>query len=464
MEEEGRAGGAVDSPSDDAWLSSNLQCKRPWQELSGSLGDLGTFIPIVIALALVNGVDLGTSLIATGIYNILTGVLFGVPMPVQPMKSIAAVAITESKHLTVDQIMAAGITVSAIVFALGITGLIRVVAWIVPLPVVRGIQLAQGLSFAVKAVKYVMKDQNLSSDKAKGDRPWLGLDGILLAVICFAFIVLVNGSGEGYEYLVTNSDGGGRHHDDREEHREEHQEGSSKLVRFFRRIPTALAVFVLGIILAFVRRPHILKELHFGPATPRIARISSHDWKTGFVRAAIPQLPLTILNSVVAVCKLSSDLFPAKKDGVSPTKVSVSVGLMNLVGCWFGALPVCHGAGGLAGQYRFGATSGVAVAMLGVAKLVLGLLLGSSLVRILQAFPVGLLGILLLFSGVELAMACRDQTSRKDSFVMLSCVAISQGSNLAVGCVCAILLYALLQAREMDCWAIANSWPRGSSK
>ncbi len=68
----------------------------------------------------------------------------------------------------------------------------------------------------------------------------------------------------------------------------------------------------------------------------------------GIVSTGVPQLPLTTLNSVVAVCQLSADLFPAKP--VRPVLVSVSVGLMNMVGAWFGAMPCCHGAGGLAAQ------------------------------------------------------------------------------------------------------------------
>ena len=62
----------------------------------------------------------------------------------------------------------------------------------------------------------------------------------------------------------------------------------------------------------------------------------------------MPQLPLTLLNSVFAVCQLSQELFPDQTP--SATRVSVSVGVMNLVGPWIGALPCCHGSGGLAAQ------------------------------------------------------------------------------------------------------------------
>ncbi|KAL2513299.1 Molybdate transporter 1 [Abeliophyllum distichum] len=114
-------------------------------------------------------------------------------------------------------------------------------------------------------------------------------------------------------------------------------------------------------------------------------------------------------------------------------------GIMNLIGCWFGAVSCCHDAGGLVGQYKFGGRSGGCVAFLGVAKLVLGLVLGSSLVNILDQFPVGVLGVLLLFVGIELAMCSRDMNSKEESVVMLICTAVSfVSSSAAPGFLCGI--------------------------
>src|SRR6266536_4430943 len=70
--------------------------RQPLAEISGSLGDLGTFLPIVIALTVNESISLPTTLISTGIFNILTGLFFGIPLPVQPMKAIAAVAIANN--------------------------------------------------------------------------------------------------------------------------------------------------------------------------------------------------------------------------------------------------------------------------------------------------------------------------------------------------------------------------------
>ncbi|KAG0626600.1 hypothetical protein M758_2G136900 [Ceratodon purpureus] len=433
-------------------LKDNVRYRSLWEEISGSLGDLGTFVPIVIALTLVNGLDLGTTLLFTGAFNIITGAMFGVPMPVQPMKSIAAAALTPGDLMTIPQIMAAGITTGAILVGLGATGLMTLVNFLVPLPVVRGIQLSQGLAFGITAVKYMLYDQNFAKGKQGAGRAWLGLDSKLLAIVALCFIVLVSGAGEytinpfPKDSIESSNSGAIINPNDAPRKR--------TWVEKLRMIPTALSVFVLGIILAFVRDPSIAGHLRVGPATPKIPYISARDWRIGFVRGTIPQVPLSVLNSVIAVCKLSNDLFPTKLE-VTPMKVSTSVGLMNLVGCWFGAMPTCHGCGGLAGQYRFGARSGISVVFLGTFKLLLSLLLGGSLLQILAKFPVALLGVLLLFSGLELAMTCRDQNTRTEVFIMLSVTAVSIAtSNAGLGFGCGMALVVLLKARERKSYEI----------
>ncbi|KAI3718472.1 hypothetical protein L6452_19346 [Arctium lappa] len=414
-------------------LKNNLVFRSKWAELNGAMGDLGTYIPIVLALTLASDLNLGTTLIFTGVYNIVTGLLYGVPMPVQPMKSIAAVAISDP-DFGIPEAMAAGICTGVILFLLGVTGLMRIAYRLIPLPVVRGIQLAQGLSFAMTAVKYIRKVQDFSKSKSNGNRNWLGLDGLVLAIICVCFITIVSGAGD----------------EDEVEDEDENDHGDNKR-RNWRRIvaylPSAFIVFLLGVILAFIRAPKVIKGFKFGPSSIQVMSISKNAWKQGFLKGTIPQLPLSILNSVIAVCKLSTDLFPEKT--VTATSVSVTVGLMNLTGCWFGAMPCCHGAGGLAGQYKFGGRSGGCVALLGVTKLVLGLVFGSSIVKILSTFPVGVLGVLLLFAGIELAMCARDMKSKEESFVVLVCTAVSLvGSSAALGFVTGMVVHLFFRVRK----------------
>ncbi|KAK6162133.1 hypothetical protein DH2020_001974 [Rehmannia glutinosa] len=421
-------------------VKQNLVFRSKWAELNGAMGDLGTYIPIILALTLSKNLNLGTTLIFTGIYNFVTGSIYGVPMPVQPMKSIAAVAIS-NPNFNIPEVMAAGICTGAILLLLGITGLMHLVYKLIPISVVRGIQLAQGLSFAMTAVKYIRKVQNFAKSKAAGDRPWMGLDGLLLALICACFIIIVNGSGD-------ESENENREIDLEMDDLNRRASKMRKLRKIIASLPSAFLIFLLGLVLAVIRGPKAVKEFKFGPSSIEIIKISKNEWKEGFIKGTIPQLPLSILNSVIAVCKLSTDLFPNKD--VSATSVSITVGLMNVIGCWFGAMPSCHGAGGLAGQYKFGGRTGGCVAMLGLAKLVLGLVLGSSLVRILDQFPVGVLGVLLLFAGIELAICCRDMNSKEECFVMLICAAVSLvGSSAALGFLCGMVVHLLVRLRRV---------------
>ncbi|XP_062008270.1 molybdate transporter 2 [Rosa rugosa] len=407
-------------------------------ELSGAVGDLGTYIPIVLALTLVSHLDLSTTLIFTSLYNFATGLLFGIPMPVQPMKSIAAVAISESPHLTLPQIAAAGLSTAAVLLLLGATGLMSFLYRFIPLPVVRGVQLSQGLAFAFSAIKYIRFEQDLAASKSGSSRPWLGLDGLIVALSALLFLILTTGSGD---------------HADQTQHPVDllplSQSRLRRRLKILSSIPAALIVFLFGLVLCFIRDTSIFGDLKFGPSKIQVLKITWEDWKIGFLRGAIPQIPLSILNSVIAVCKLSGDLFPDRE--ASARTVSISVGIMNFVGCWFGAMPVCHGAGGLAGQYRFGGRSGASVVFLGIGKLVLALVFGNSFVIILNQFPIGILGVLLLFAGIELAMASKDMNTKEESFVMLVCAAVSlTGSSSALGFGCGIVLFLVLKLRQME--------------
>ncbi|WJX42821.1 CCR4-NOT core ubiquitin-protein ligase subunit mot2 [Trifolium repens] len=453
-------------------LPSTLKLKTSLlSELSGAVGDLGTYIPIVIALSLVNNLDLTTTLIFTSLYNILTGFFFGLPMPVQPMKSIAAVAISESPPLTIPQISAAGLSVAAVLLFLGTTGLMSVLYRYLPLPVVRGVQLSQGLQFAFSAIKYIRYQQDLASTSAKVGpvRPWFSLDGLALALVAVLFLVLTTGAGEDHNNSEQQQqlEQEGNDYDDERVVDNLRRNKVRRRLKILSMIPSALIVFLFGLILCFIRDPSIFNDLKFGPSKIKVVRITWDDFKVGFVRAAIPQIPLSILNSVIAVCKLSGDLFPDRE--ASAMRVSVSVGMMNFVGCWFGAMPCCHGAGGLAGQYRFGGRSGASVVFLGIGKLVIALVFGNSFGRILGQFPIGILGVLLLFAGIELAMASKDMNSKQESFVMFVCAAVSlTGSSAALGFFVGIVLYLLLKLRELDCGGgfgfLSNSNKAKSSK
>lgn len=389
-----RSGGSGARKPGDRGAAILLGARLDRHEIAGSLGDLGTFLPLLVGMAAQNGLDFAAALFFAGLFNIVTGLTFAIPMAVQPMKAIAAVALTEG--LTVPEILAAGATVSAVVLVLGLTGLIDWLNRMVPRSVVRGLQLALGLSLLMKGLQMIA-----------GTGVVVGPDSYVTAVIATLIVLAL---------LLS------------------------------RTVPAALVLFGAGIVLALWKEPAVAGALHLGLTLPHWSPPAWQDFVHAFPRAALPQIPLTTLNSVVAVCALSADLFPDRP--ATPRKVAISVGVMNLVAAWFGGMPMCHGAGGLAGQYRFGARTNGSILFLGAVKMALGIFFGASLMALCKAFPASVLGVMLAFSGTELALVTRDQTDRTAAFTMLLTAGVCLGlNNIALGFLIGLVLALLLQLR-----------------
>lgn len=115
----------------------------------------------------------------------------------------------------------------------------------------------------------------------------------------------------------------------------------------------------------------------------------------------IPQLPLTLGNSVAATCEVSRAYFGEGAARVDPSRVSLSIGFMNLVSAVFGGLPVCHGSGGVTAHHKFGARTAGATIIMGTIFIILSLALGSAgSTAVLGAIPAWLLAALLAYTGL----------------------------------------------------------------
>lgn len=327
--------------------------EHPLSEISGALGDLGTFLPIAIALTVNGSISLSSTLIFTGAYNVLTGLFFGLPLPVQPMKAIAAVALVSTFGR--GEIAAAGLFVAGCVLIFCVTGFLRWFSDVIPIPVVKGIQIGAGISLIIAASQSLIAQLGWVYPSWADNLPW--------AIAAFLFLLVAN---------------------------------------IYRRIPYALIVFMVGLLFAIVLAAQSRGLPSLRLWIPLLTIPNGMDWRIGAIRAGIGQLPLTTLNSVIAVVHLAADLLP-QVHTPSATSIGLSVAAMNLTGCWFGAMPVCHGSGGLAAQYRFGARSGASVVFLGILKLAIGLFFGESLVGLLTRFPSALLGVMVIAAGLELA-------------------------------------------------------------
>jgi len=403
-------------------------------EISGSLGDLGTLIPLMVMMARQRSILLSPALFFAGLSNVITGYTWDVPMCVQPMKSIAAVAIAD--ELSSNEVTAAGIWTGGFMLFIGVTGFIEVVNNIITGNVVSGIQVGVGIKLAGKGVAMV---QNLG---------WLGRgemetntstvvdernpDSILLAVICSLFVLYwlrVNNinSHEGNFNIQGNTE--------QKQQQEDAISTSQKKGCFSKQNrpasqfqhPVGLYLLFIGIIFATItlfttenkNEQYDLPLRFFGApiAVWAIDSMTANDWKTGLLEGAIPQIPLTTLNSVISVCALAQSLFPKSDNNregngrvhdnkhiPSRREVSISVGLINLLFCPFGSMPNCHGAGGLAAQYRLGARHGASVLFLGIAKILLAIFFGASALTLLDALPEAVLGVMLVIAGVELTV------------------------------------------------------------
>ena len=248
--------------------------------------------------------------------------------------------------------------VALAVLAMSVTGFLRQGTRLVPVPVIKGIQSGAGLSLSISAGSSLLEGLGWTSPV---------LDNRLWAAA--AFLALL---------------------------------GTQTL----HRSPYALCVFVAGLVLSAIAISTSGDDVFLPGVSiwrPRLVAVAAFFRAPGSpISMAVGQLPLTTLNSIVAASALSADLLP-QLPAPSVTALGLSVAAMNLTGPWLGCMPVCHGSGGLAAQYRFGARSGASVILLGLLKLALGLFLGNSLVDLLARFPRALLGVMVFAAGLELA-------------------------------------------------------------
>jgi MFS superfamily sulfate permease-like transporter len=332
-------------------------------ELAGAFGDIGTDFPLLVALILATGLHAPGVLIVFGLLQIITGLVYRMPMPVQPLKAMATLVIAQK--IGGDILLGAGLAIGVCMFFLSVTGLLQKLSTFIPKSVVRGIQFGLGLSLCSLALKeYILK-----SDFA----------GYLLATLSFIIVL----------FFIKN-----------------------------KRFPAAIIVIFIGLLYAFLFKLHITDFTRLiGVNWPPIGVPSLTHIVQGFLLLSLPQIPLSLGNSILATQQSCKDYFPERTD-ISVTKLGFSYAGMNLLAPFLGGIPVCHGAGGLVGHYAFGGRTGGSVVIYGSMYLVLGLFFGNGFNSIIQLFPLPVLGVILLFEGLSLMQLIIDVGSDKKSFTI----------------------------------------------
>jgi len=375
-------------------------------ELAGSLGDLGTLLPLAIGMIVLCDLQATAVFLLVGLFYILAGTYFGVPTAVQPMKAIGAYAIAAG--LSAQQITSAGLWMGAILLLLGLTGLMELIRKYTPKSTIRGVQLALGVVLLTKGLKLIIDEDPGLAIQSVGP---VGL-GLIIGVVglILTFVLLDN-----------------------------------------RKIPAALVIVALGIIagLAFGRSMDT-SDLHWGLHLPDPLPYGWPDWEVllwVLPMVVLPQLPMTIGNAILSNTDLSGEYFPEAAHRVTVRAVTLSQGLANVAAFFFGGMPMCHGAGGLAAHYRFGARTAGSNIIIGGVFVVLALLFGEAIVPVLRLMPLAILGVLLTFAGLQLALMIQDLDDRKDFFVVLLMLGLTLVFNLAVAFLAGIVVACVLKAK-----------------
>jgi len=387
-------------------------------ELAGSLGDLGTLLPIAIAMVLVNGLNPMGLFFSIGVFYIISGLYFGVTVPVQPMKVIGAYAIATA--LTADQILASSLLMGGVLLLIGLTGAIDLIRKATPQAVIRGVQLSTGALLMSGGVKFMI---GTSKFQALQDavEPYLAFQAVgpvpISLIIGGAAAVLTL-------FLLDN-----------------------------KRFPAGLIVVLGGLITGLALGARIdIEGQALGLHLPEILPFGwpgNMDFSFALFALVLPQLPMTLGNAVLAYTDLSKQYFVERSHKVSNRAACISMALANFFSFFLGGMPMCHGAGGLAAHYRFGARTAGSNLIIGLIFLILALALGSKVINVLHLLPMAVLGVLLVFAGSQLTLTVMDLDSRKDFFVATLILGITLASNLAAGFIAGMIVAHILKWEKL---------------
>lgn len=375
--------------------SSSLEGLRfDGAELAGAVADLGVMVPIAVALIVQNGLSATAVLLPAGLLYVGAGIVYRLPIPVQPLKAFGAIAIAQG--LGSSEIAAGALLMGAVFVALSASGYLDRVAKIFPQPIIRGVQLSVGLLFCQLAWKLVTTPPAAFADHT---RPigWLVGGTIIVAVVAL----------------------------------------------LLRRYNASLFLFVIAVVVMTVG---FHGPLTVGPSPLHVPDLTLQAFATAAVVLVLPQLPLTFANSCLATADAARTYFGEAAARVRPGRLALSLGLANLIAGAISGMPVCHGAGGMTAHRSFGARSGGAPIAIGSALLVLALLLGDSLTVALAAFPLPILAGLLAVAGVLHIALLKDLRQPSHWMFAIAVGVIGFLTNLVIAMTGALVIWWIASA------------------
>ena len=398
-------------------MSERLKFNR--MELAGAVGDLGVLLPIAIAMVLFNGLNPIGLFFSVGVFYILAGLYFGVTVPVQPMKVIGAYAIATS--LSASQIMASTLLMAIFLLIIGLTGLIDKIRKFTPNSVIRGVQLSTGVLLISGGIKFMIGASRFQ-ELQNAAEPHL----VLQSLGALPVGIVIGAMGGIVTLLFLDS----------------------------KKFPAGLIVVLGGMMVGLLLGARVdFKGAGVGfnwPAFFPLAFPASVDFTFALFALALPQLPMTIGNAAIAYTDLSKEYFGVKSSRVTNRAACLSMALANFFSFCLGGMPLCHGAGGLAAHYRFGARTAGSNLAIGIAMVVMAIAFGENIVKVFNLLPLSILGVLLIFAGAQLALTIMGLQTRKDYFIAILILSITLASNLAAGFITGLFVAHLLKWEKLS--------------
>ena len=388
-------------------------------EFAGSLGDLGTILPLALGMILVNGLSAGGLFFSVGVFYIVTGVYYGIPVPVQPMKVIGAYSI--ATMMTADQIMASCLLVSLTLIVVALTGTMDWIGKHTPKEVIRGVQLSTGILLMVQGVKMMIGTSKVQAiyKLAEPHLMFQSLGPVPIGVVIGIAASILT-------LALLDS----------------------------RRVPAGIAVVLAGLLAGlFLGDRRVLSEIIPGFHLPGFFPLGfpgKMDFMFAIFALVLPQIPMTLGNAVIANADLSNTYFGNDSGKMTYKSLCLSMAAGNVISFVLGGMPMCHGAGGLSAHYRFGARTAGSNLIIGFILIGLVLFLGEGIVSFLSLLPMAILGVLLVFAGSQLAMTIMDVSGRKPMFVVMVMLAITLTSNLAIAFGIGVGLCLALKSKRLN--------------
>ena len=388
-------------------------------ELAGSFGDLGTLLPIAIAMVMINGLNSSGLFFSIGVFYIVSGLYFGITVPVQPMKVIGAYAIATS--LSASKIMASTLLMGVFLLIIGLTGAIELIKKYTPKAVIRGVQLSTGALLIAGGLKFVVGNSKIQMLMNSAE-PHLSFQflgplqiGILIGVVGGLVTLL----------FIDN-----------------------------KKFPAGLIIVLGGFVVGLLLGARVdIANINGGFQIPELLPFGipeKADFTFALLVLVLPQVPMTIGNAVLAYTDLSKEYFGVRSSKLTNRKVCLSMAFANLFSFCLGGMPLCHGAGGLAAHYRFGARSAGSNLMIGIIFVLSALILGNNIVNFFNLLPMSILGVLLIFAGSQLTLTIMDLDNRKDYFIATLILGITLASNLAAGFILGIVVAHILKWKKLS--------------